>query len=138
MSRPSQTSRSRARLNQRATDSLTHPSTHPAMNATTTAIPVAIGVPPMTSKPPVKMAPRPSLPEPPPLEDWAASAKARSIRMKDGLWNLFAEGARRRGIAEVSSFVRDCAIAGLEYLDTQAAMASHRETTTYDGRHTRR
>ena len=90
---------------------------------------------PELRKPAARMEPRPA---PVPVGDWAESGIPRSIRMTPSLWDLFAESARRRGVAEISAFVRECARIGLKYLDIEEAHAEHSRPTSYDARHTSR
>ena len=55
--------------------------------------------------------------------------KPRSIRFPDSLWARFAAAAMAAGRSDVSAFLRECAVIGLDRMEFERAFQSHQRVT---------
>lgn len=59
----------------------------------------------------------------------AEKYRPRTVKMTDSLWARFTESALAEGQANISTFVRDCAVIGMEYRERDRVFGTHRGMT---------
>lgn len=55
--------------------------------------------------------------------------RPRTVKMPDEMYARFTDAALSRGQQNISTFVRDCALIGLDYIERDTLIGAHRGTT---------
>lgn len=61
-----------------------------------------------------------------PLSRMSEKYRPRTVKMPDSLWTRFTDAALAEGESSISTFVRGCAVIGLEYRERDRVMGTHR------------
>lgn len=64
-----------------------------------------------------------------PLARASEKYHAHTVKMPDSLWQRFTNAAISEGESNISTFVRSCAVIGLEYRERDQAFGAYRRMT---------
>jgi hypothetical protein len=68
-----------------------------------------------------------------PLAKISEKYRPRTVKMPDSLWARFTDAALAEGESSISTFVRGCAVIGLEYRERDRIIGTHRGPTGHPG-----